>query len=91
LHAALATLPRERPAPTSRVAKETFGGLTEREREVVALIAQGKTNREIADTLVVSYRTVETHVGTILSKLGFTSRAQIAVWAVEIGLMKQAE
>jgi DNA-binding NarL/FixJ family response regulator len=91
LHAALATLPRERPAPTSRVAKETFGGLTEREREVAALIAQGKSNREIADELVVSYRTVETHVGTILSKLAFSSRAKIAVWAVESGLVKQTE
>ncbi|HAT45573.1 MAG TPA: DNA-binding response regulator, partial [Ktedonobacter sp.] len=75
----------------SRVAKEAFGGLTEREREVAALIAQGKSNREIADELVVSYRTVETHVGTILSKLAFSSRAQIAVWAVESGLMKQTE
>jgi DNA-binding NarL/FixJ family response regulator len=41
--------------------------------------------------LVVSYRTVETHVGTILSKLGFSSRPQIAVWAVEVGLVKQTE
>jgi len=54
---------------------------------VAAFIAQGKSNREIADELVVSYRTVETHVGTILSKLAFSSRAQIAVWAVEIGLV----
>jgi DNA-binding CsgD family transcriptional regulator len=91
LHAALATLPREKPVLASRVAKEAFGGLTEREREVAAFIAQGKSNREIADELVVSYRTVETHVGTILSKLAFSSRAQIAVWAVEIGLLKQAE
>ena len=91
LHAALATLPREKSVTASRVAKEAFGGLTEREREVAALIAQGKSNREIADELVVSYRTVETHVGTILSKLAFSSRAQIAVWAVEIGLVKQAE
>ena len=91
LSAAFATLPREKPVPVSRVAKEAFGGLTEREREVAALIAQGKSNREIADELVVSYRTVETHVGTILSKLAFSSRAQIAVWAVESGLMKQTE
>src|SRR6266536_1565074 len=90
LHAALATLPREKAVTASRVAREAFGGLTEREREVAALIAQGKSNREIADKLVVSYRTVETHVGTILSKLAFSSRAQIAVWAVEIGLVKQA-
>jgi len=91
LRAALATLPREKLVTASRVAKEAFGGLTEREREVAAFIAQGKSNREIADELVVSYRTVETHVGTILSKLAFTSRAQIAVWAVEIGLVKQSE
>ena len=88
--AALSTLPREKVLSVSRVAKEAFGGLTERERAVAVLIAQGKSNREIADALVVSYRTVETHVGTILSKLAFSSRAQIAVWAVEIGLVKQA-
>ena len=85
-HAALSTLPREKAVSVSRVTKEAFGGLTEREREVATLIAQGKSNREIADELVVSYRTVETHVGTILSKLAFSSRAQIAVWAVEKGL-----
>jgi predicted ATPase/DNA-binding CsgD family transcriptional regulator len=89
--AALTTLPREKTVSVNRVAKEAFGGLTEREREVAALIAQGKSNREIADELIVSYRTVETHVGTILSKLAFSSRAQIAVWAVEIGLVKQTE
>ncbi len=89
--AALTTLPREKTVSVNRVAKEAFGGLTEREREVAALIARGKSNREIADELIVSYRTVETHVGTILSKLAFSSRAQIAVWAVEIGLVKQTE
>jgi DNA-binding NarL/FixJ family response regulator len=85
-----ALLPRARAVSSPRrIAKQAFGGLTEREREVAVLIAQGKSNREIADQLVVSYRTVETHVGTILSKLAFSSRAQIAVWAVEIGLVKQ--
>jgi DNA-binding NarL/FixJ family response regulator len=63
-----------------------LGGLTEREREVVALIAQGKSNREIAEALVVTKRTVETHVNNILSKLNRTSRAQIVLWAVEHGL-----
>ena len=53
---------------------------------VAALVAQGRTNREIADTLVVSERTAEAHVSNILGKLGFTTRAQIAVWAVEKGL-----
>jgi len=89
-HEAEALLPRTRATfSPRRAAKQAFGGLTEREREVAVLIAQGKSNREIADQLVVSYRTVETHVSTILSKLAFSSRAQIAVWAVEIGLVKQ--
>lgn len=64
------------------------GGLTEREREVAVLIVQGKSNREIADVLVVSLRTVETHVSTLLSKLGVASRSRIAAWAVEVGLVE---
>jgi len=70
----------------SRTAKEAFGGLTEREREVAALIGQGKASREIAEILVVNTRTIEKHIENMLSKLGFTSRAQIAVWASEKGL-----
>jgi DNA-binding CsgD family transcriptional regulator len=90
LREAEALLPRTRATSSPRrAAKQAFGGLTEREREVAVLIAKGKSNREIADQLVVSYRTVETHVGAILSKLAFSSRAQIAVWAVERGLVKQ--
>ena len=76
-------LSRERPA---QIAKEKFAGLTAREREVAGLIAQGKSNREIADALVLSERTIEGHVGNILNKLGFTARTQIAAWAVEKGL-----
>lgn len=88
LHSAIRQLPRlPQPSPR-RVARQAFGGLTEREREVAALIAQGKSNRELAHELVVSERTIKTHVENILSKLGFASRAQIAVWAVEKGLVK---
>jgi ATP/maltotriose-dependent transcriptional regulator MalT len=61
-------------------------GLTNRERSVAALVAQGLSNRAIADTLVVSERTVESHVSSILSKLRFSSRAQIAAWATERGI-----
>jgi non-specific serine/threonine protein kinase len=57
--------------------------LTSREREVVALLARGASNREIASALVIGERTVEMHVGHILAKLGLTSRTQVAVWAVE--------
>jgi DNA-binding CsgD family transcriptional regulator/tetratricopeptide (TPR) repeat protein len=62
------------------------GGLTAREREVAALVARGLSNRAIAAELVVSERTVESHVTNILGKLGFVSRTQIAAWAVEVGL-----
>jgi predicted ATPase/DNA-binding CsgD family transcriptional regulator len=64
--------------------------LTAREREVAALVADGLTNREIAAALVVTERTAETHVQNILNKLAFSSRAQVAAWAVEQGLKKPA-
>lgn len=60
--------------------------LTARERQVAALVAEGKSNRAIADELIISERTTESHVTNILGKLGFSSRAQIAAWAVNIGL-----
>ncbi len=61
--------------------------LTPREREIAVLIAQGKSNRQMAEQLVLSERTIETHVRNILSKLGLTSRTQVALWAVEVGLI----
>ncbi len=60
--------------------------LTPREREAARLVAQGQTNRQIAATLVISERTADAHVQNILNKLGFSSRVQIAAWAVERGL-----
>jgi DNA-binding NarL/FixJ family response regulator len=57
--------------------------LTCREREVAELIAQGKTNKQIAEALVIAPRTAEGHVERILVKLGFTSRAQIAAWFID--------
>jgi DNA-binding NarL/FixJ family response regulator len=74
----------------SRAAKAQFGGLTTRERDVARLIASGLSNRAIADRLIVGERTVESYVGNVLSKLAFTSRAQIAAWAVESGLVETA-
>jgi DNA-binding CsgD family transcriptional regulator len=56
--------------------------LTAREREVASLIAEGLSNRAIADRLVISERTAQNHVQHILTKLGFTNRAQIAAWAI---------
>jgi len=66
--------------PEPRPEAAAGAGLTKREREVAALIAQGLSNREIANRLVVAQRTAEGHVENILSKLGFTSRAQVAGW-----------
>ena len=66
------------------------GGLTRREVEVARLVARGKTNREMAEQFVLSERTIETHVQHILTKLGFTSRSEIAAWAVRSGLSDDA-
>ena len=86
LRQATALLPHTRPLSPKQAAKQAFAGLTAREREIAALIAQGKFNREIADVLVLSERTIETHVSNIMLKLNFTSRRQIANWAIERGL-----
>ncbi len=88
IRAAEKFLPRESKIAKRRSAAETFGGLTPREREVARLVSTGKSNREIAESLVLSERTVENHVSNILIKLGFDSRAQVAVWAMEKGLGK---
>jgi DNA-binding NarL/FixJ family response regulator len=60
--------------------------LTEREREVLALIADGRSNREIARALVLSEKTVKTHVSNILMKLDLADRTQAALWAVRHGV-----
>jgi DNA-binding NarL/FixJ family response regulator/Tfp pilus assembly protein PilF len=86
LSQATAMLPPKRSLSPDRIAKQVHGGLTAREREVAALIAQGKSNRAIADELVVGVSTVEAHISHIFTKLGFASRAQIAAWAVDKGL-----
>jgi predicted ATPase/DNA-binding CsgD family transcriptional regulator len=69
-----------------RTIKEKYGGLSARERDVVTEIAHGKANREIASALFITEKTVEWHVGNSLRKLNFRARAELAVWAVAVGL-----
>lgn len=57
-----------------------YAPLTPREADVVQLLTEGLSNREIAGRLVLSTRTVETHVQNIFNKTGFVSRAQVAAW-----------
>jgi predicted ATPase/DNA-binding CsgD family transcriptional regulator len=71
----------------ARSDKYIYAGLTPRELEVAALIAQGKSNQQIAKTLVVGVRTVETYVSRILNKLDYDSRVQIATWALKKGVV----
>jgi DNA-binding NarL/FixJ family response regulator len=64
--------------------------LTEREREIVALVAQGLTNDEIAAELVLSPATARTHVSRAMVKLGARDRAQLVVFAYQSGLVRPA-
>ncbi|MHB1415890.1 MAG: ATP-binding protein [Chloroflexota bacterium] len=85
----LALSVRPRPVPPALpIATGTppRSALSDREWEVASLIATGLTNRQIAERLVISKRTVDTHVRHILGKLDFTTRSQVAVWAAGFGL-----
>ncbi|MGB8648304.1 MAG: response regulator transcription factor [Anaerolineae bacterium] len=68
--------------------KAAYDGLTEREREVVKLIADGLSNTEVADRLVISVKTVERHRANILAKLGLHSRTELVKYAIRKGLIE---
>ena len=68
-----------------------FANLTEREQEVLRIIANGLTNKQIAEELVISENTVKGHVSNILSKLHVADRTQVAVYAWKRGLMKRED
>ena len=72
--------------PPPRAVRPTVDPLTERELDVLKLVAQGRSNREIADELVVAEGTVRTHVSNILSKLHLASRTQATLFALREGL-----
>jgi NarL family two-component system response regulator LiaR len=71
--------------------KNAPNSLTEREMEVLRQLAQGKTNKEIADMLVVSEETIKTHVGNILTKLQLAHRMQAVLYALKQGLISLDE
>jgi DNA-binding NarL/FixJ family response regulator len=73
-------------APSRDATRDSFEDLSEREREILRLIADGHANKEIARRLVISERTARTHVSHILRKLGLSSRTQAALLAVREGL-----
>jgi len=76
-----------RPAEPNSI----HGNMTERELEVLGLIARGMSNREIAQSLIISEKTVKTHVGNILSKLHLKDRTQAAIYAHENGLVPASD
>ena len=75
-----------RAASTPARASRYPDGLTEREVEVLGLVAAGRTNPEIAEELIVSVRTVSTHVTNILTKIGAANRTEAASYATRHGL-----
>ncbi len=83
----LMTFAAAKEQPRSSLTNETSEeNLTGREREVLSLIADGRNNREIAETLVISEKTVKTHVSNILNKLHLDDRTQAAIYALRHGL-----
>jgi DNA-binding NarL/FixJ family response regulator len=87
---AAARLMREVRAPEPKAAEEA-DVLTERETDVLRLLARGMANKEIAAELTIGEKTVKTHVSNILGKLGLQSRTQAALHAARIGLVDQSE
>ena len=82
--AQLIGLAREAPGgPSGGKAANRAGGLSKRELDVARLVASGMTSRAIAERLFLSERTVESHLEHTMTKLGFSSRAQVAAWVTE--------
>jgi DNA-binding CsgD family transcriptional regulator len=83
IQAALQTLPPEKSLTPRRAEAETCDGLTEREIEVLRCVAQGLTDAQVAERLVISPRTVHSHLNSIYSKLGISSRSAATRYAIE--------
>jgi len=78
-------------APSPRPVPAAVGTLSAREQEILVGLARGRTNRELADELIVSEATVKTHVSNLLTKLGVRSRVQAVVLAYEAGVVRPGE
>jgi DNA-binding NarL/FixJ family response regulator len=76
--------------PSAAPPRSVTFGLSAREREVLALVALGRTNREIGEHLFISQKTVGVHVGNILSKLAVSGRVEAATVAIRLGLTGSA-
>src|SRR5207302_8033880 len=92
IHAAAEGEVRLSPEASARLVREIRSPqspetLTERETEVLRLLAEGKANKEIARTLRISEHTIKSHVHSLLAKLGMQSRTQAALYAARIGLV----
>ncbi len=88
--AAALTTGLDRPLETQGPATPPFGGLSARERAVVALLVTGTSNRRIAEELFIVEKTVEMHLSRSMRKLGLHTRAELAVWAINNSLADRA-
>ncbi len=80
---AIAYALEQRRQHTTPAPKDTYSPLTRRERQIADLVGQGMSNKDVASALIISQRTAESHVEHILTKLGFSSRAQVAAWTAQ--------
>jgi DNA-binding NarL/FixJ family response regulator len=83
----LGRLGAQTPAPQPAPQAERLALLTEREREILAMLAQGRTNNEISQAMAISVGTVKNHISSILSKLDVRDRTQAALWAQQQGVV----
>jgi NarL family two-component system response regulator LiaR len=83
----MSAISKQEDPDSTRIDQPDLAALTKREHEVLRLIADGKSNHEIASELVISETTVKTHVSNILSKLHLKDRTQIAIYAIKHGIL----